>query len=378
MSKPIESYDALIVGGGFYGCSIASYLHHVFGRKKVLIVEREDALLQRASFNNQARIHNGYHYPRSFTTAFRSRINLQPFYKKYLDCVDQTFTKIYAIARKKSKVTARQFERFCHSIGAVLRKPSPKVASYFSKDLIEAVFEVEESAFNASILATQMKQELDAPGIDIWFESIVKAIHEQPSGPMEVTISREGVQQKVKAPLIFNCTYAGLDSIEGDFGALRATLKYEIAEIGLVQLPDELACLGITVMDGPFFSTMPFPAYKLHSLSHVRYTPHLFWTSDEHPELDPYKVMDAYHKRSQVEYMIRDASRYIPMMKEATFQKTLFEVKVVLMANEIDDGRPILFEPHRTIPGVYSVLGGKIDNIFDVFEAVSKLPELSE
>ena len=47
---------------------------------------------------------------------------------------------------------------------------------------------------------------------------------------------------------------------------------------------------------------------------------------------------------------------------------SLFEVKTILAKNESDDGRPILFEKHATLPGCYSVLGGKIDNIYDVLE----------
>ncbi|MBD3843073.1 MAG: D amino acid oxidase (DAO) family protein, partial [Campylobacterales bacterium] len=47
---------------------------------------------------------------------------------------------------------------------------------------------------------------------------------------------------------------------------------------------------------------------------------------------------------------------------------SLFEVKTVLVKNETDDGRPILFEEYPSLPGFYSVLGGKIDNIYDVLE----------
>jgi len=35
---------------------------------------------------------------------------------------------------------------------------------------------------------------------------------------------------------------------------------------------------------------------------------------------------------------------------------------------ETDDGRPILFERHPTLSGCYSILGGKIDNVYDVLE----------
>jgi hypothetical protein len=39
----------------------------------------------------------------------------------------------------------------------------------------------------------------------------------------------------------------------------------------------------------------------------------------------------------------------------------------VLVKNELDDGRPILFERHAAIPGCYSILGGKLDNIYDIY-----------
>lgn len=78
MTYKQEQADAVIIGGGFYGAAIAVYLVKNRGMRKVILLERESSLLSRASYNNQARIHNGYHYPRSFTTAFRSRVNFPP------------------------------------------------------------------------------------------------------------------------------------------------------------------------------------------------------------------------------------------------------------------------------------------------------------
>jgi len=60
--------DAVIIGAGFYGSAIAIYLARERGLKNIVLIERESALMLRASYNNQARVHNGYHYPRSFTT----------------------------------------------------------------------------------------------------------------------------------------------------------------------------------------------------------------------------------------------------------------------------------------------------------------------
>ena len=72
--------------------------------------------------------------------------------------------------------------------------------------------------------------------------------------------------------------------------------------------------------------------------------------------------------------MLRDAARYLPSMAEAHQSGSLFEVKTVLARNELDDGRPILFERHAELPGSYSVLGGKIDNVFDVMEKLDHEP----
>ena len=48
--------------------------------------------------------------------------------------------------------------------------------------------------------------------------------------------------------------------------------------------------------------------------------------------------------------------------------KKFIVLKTILLKNDGDDGRPILFEKHAELPGCYSVLGGKIDNIYDVLE----------
>ena len=112
------SFASIVVGGGFYGASLALVLRKRRGR--LLLVEREPQLLGRASIRNQARVHNGYHYPRSILTSLRSRLNYARFLAEYADCVDQSFPHYYAVARGTSKVTATQFAEFCRRIGAPL------------------------------------------------------------------------------------------------------------------------------------------------------------------------------------------------------------------------------------------------------------------
>lgn len=367
MTETDSPHDAVIIGGGFYGAAIAIYLAKQRGLKRILLIERESALLTRASYNNQARVHNGYHYPRSYTTAYRSRVNLPKFVRDWPDAVKQDFTKLYAIARRNSKVTARQFERFCLEIGARIQPAESKLQALFEPRLIEAAFLVEEYAFDATKLASWAAKELEACGVQIRLKTRVTAISNGPHGGLQVTATPDrSDEDQYTSRYVFNCTYSGLNQFKGDYPGTQTKLKQEITEMALMHAPPVLAGLGITVMDGPFFSMMPFPARGLHTLSHVRYTPHLHWNDAQ--GIDPYQKLSDYDQATRVDRMMRDVGRYLPSILNAKYIESLFEVKTILVKNEGDDGRPILFEKHLELLGCYSVLGGKIDNIYDVWE----------
>lgn len=358
-------YDAVVIGGGFYGTAIAIHLIKKRGFSKIALIERESDLLMRASYNNQARIHNGYHYPRSYSTSFRSRVNFPRFVQNYSSAIKQDFTKLYAIAKLNSKVTAKQFERFFFEIGSKLEPAPPSLSKIFEPRLIEKVFLAEEFTFDASQLRHSAKQELNESGIEIRLNMRVKSIRIIKNG-LSVECDGKDSVAKLSTRFVFNCTYSGLNQFSGDFPATKTKLKQEITEIALVRPPLALNGLGITVMDGPFFSMLPFPTRDLHTLSHVRYTPHLHW--EDSVGVDPYKKLSGYNRNTWVDRMIRDASRYIPGILDTQYVDSLFEVKTTLTKNEGDDGRPILFEQHPEMIRCYSILGGKIDNIYDILE----------
>jgi hypothetical protein len=230
--------------------------------------------------------------------------------------------------------------------------------------LIEEVFLVEEYAFDASKLADWARQELNQCGVEVRLNTCVSSIQKE-LNCLSVSFKESG-QEVLSSRYVFNCTYSGLNQIMGDFPGTQTKLKHEITEMALMQVPPALASVGVTVMDGPFFSIMPFPARGLHTLSHVRYTPHCHWA--DQPDMSPYQKLDAYGCETRVDRMVRDVARYMPAIQDAKYIDSLFEVKTILVKSEGDDSRPILFEKHFQLPGCYSILGGKIDNIYDVLE----------
>ncbi|PTL80223.1 amino acid oxidase [Vitiosangium sp. GDMCC 1.1324] len=361
-------YSSIVVGGGFFGASLAAHLAGF--QERVLLVEREPALLQRASYSNQARVHNGYHYPRSLLTALRSRMNFDRFVDTYRSAIVNDFAKYYAVGRVFSSVTAAQFKAFCERIGAPLKPAPGAVGRLFNPDLIEAVFEVREYAFDSSILRQEMDRQLDRARVEVRLQCEARKVRSA-GQHLAVTLRRSttGSEDELTAGRVFNCTYSGINELLRASELPPLSLKFEATEMALVHPPKELEQAGITVMCGPFFSVMPFPTRKAHTLSHVRYTPHFSW--DVRAGGDP--VGKGPPGPSRFLHMVKDASRYLPCLSGSRYVDSLWETKTILPASEADDSRPILFKAHHGLKNLFCVMGGKIDNVFDVLQEIDEM-----
>jgi glycine/D-amino acid oxidase-like deaminating enzyme len=355
---------AIVIGGGFYGCSIALYLAKQRGFA-VTVLEIAPQIMQRASLINQARVHNGYHYPRSLTTAARSRVNYPLFVEAHAESMVRDFTKLYALARIGSKISAKQMESLCRSIDAPLVRAPREITAMFSANTVSDVYIVEEYAFDSAILARKIEAELLTEGIDLRVATGAVAVEQAPHG-IRVTARRGAEHEVFDADLAFNCTYCNLGQFTSKSSETTRSLRHELAEISLIEPPDELKAFGVTVMDGPFFSCMPFPTAGLHSLTHVRYTPHVTWNEDE--ELTPDSILRESIHQTRVEWMLRDAQRFLPVLGRSRYVRSLYEVKTVLKLNDGNDGRPIMLSRSPPYGRLFSVLGGKIDNIYDIIE----------
>lgn len=353
--------DYIVIGGGFYGCCLALFLRSI--SKRVTLIEAGDVLLGRASRVNQARVHTGFHYPRSALTAVKSMILHDRFARDFPQAVRDDFQMIYAIARRRSKVSAKRFYRMFRDLGAPIAPASASQAALFDANLIEDSFACRELSFDYTVLRQLMQDRLAAAGVTLRMNTRVDGVSDQPAG----VVCQLSDGSEIAARFAFNVTYAQINSVLAKANLPQAQLKYEVTELALVEPPAELRGYGITVMDGPFFSCMPYPAAGLHSLTHVRYTPQQSWVDGA---ADAYARLAADPQLSQSRHMILDSKRYVPSLAGANYQRSLYEVKTLLLKNERDDGRPILYQRSPATSRVISILGAKIDNIYDLFELV--------
>jgi len=356
----------VVIGGGLYGCMIAIKLAE--RGERVVLLERENDLLGHASYNNQARVHGGYHYPRDRVTGRRSVANIKRFEREFGFAVTRPAPALYAIARQGSKVTPHQFEEFCADIGTPLFQASQAELSLFDSQMVAAAYRVDEPVFDSALMRKHLKQRLATLPVEIRLGHQAISCFRQGAGVV-LLVSSKGDIHAMDATRIFNCSYSGLCTVDVHRSPLKTRLKHEITEMALIEMPAPLQDIGITVMDGDFWSSLPFPDRNAHTLSHVGYTPHLSWEEDD--KTHPYDLLQI-HKRqaaSRGSRMILDAARHVPSLRQARQIDSLWEVKTVLVKNETNDGRPILLEKHDDIP-VWSVLGGKVDNIFDLLDRI--------
>lgn len=376
----------IILGAGLYGLYAAKFLAEQANNpggggfsKHILVLESDPTPFRRATYINQARVHMGYHYPRSFSTAIKSAHYFNRFMEDYAFCVLEKFNQVYATSSQFSWTNAEQFRRFCQN--AKVRCDDVNPDKYFNEGACDGAFLTEEYTYDAEILKAYFLQELSRySNVEIHYNSHVQQIKKENT---HFTLTMEdGITYETD--FLLNATYASTNQITAMLGYEPFKIKYELCEIILCKVNDKLRDVGITVMDGPFFSIMPFGKTGYHSLTSVTFTPHIT-SYDTLPVFEcqahsggccsaarlgncndcPAKPESAWP------YMSNLARKYLKQEYGFEYSHSLFSMKPILKASEIDDSRPTVIRKYSSNPTYVSVLSGKINTVYDLDEVLS-------
>lgn len=369
-----KQIDKIIIGAGIYGFFAA----HFYAKKgkSVVILEYDSDVASRATYINQARVHNGYHYPRSYSTAIKSLKYFKRFNKDFRFAINDKFEQIYAISSKFSWTSAEQFEKFCRCIDNKCEEINPD--KYFKKGMVDGAFITQEYSFDALAIKNYYISELSKyPKIQTICNSRINSI-EKEEKVYKIALENG---DKLISEYVLNSTYASINQIIKKAGYDTFKIKYEICEIILCELTENIKNFGITVMDGPFFSVMPFGLTGLHSLTSVAFTPHMT-SYDELPKFECQKKVNCSPKQLENcnqclnkpstawNYMYTLSKKYLNSEIDLKYKKSLFSIKPILMASEIDDSRPTVIRQFSSKPTFISVLSGKINTIYDLEEVL--------
>lgn len=369
-------YDKVIIGAGLYGL----YSAELCGRngQSVVVLECDPTPFRRATYINQARVHQGYHYPRSLSTAMKTAGYFRRFNEDFGFCINREFNQIYATSAQYSWSNAEQFKKFCEAADIPCTELYP--SRFFKPDVCDGTFLTPEYTYDASILRDYYLDKIAAlPNVEIKYG--VEITHIEKGSDEYVIFTKSG--DDYRTGFLLNVTYAATNQISKMLGFDTFKIKYELCEIILCDVNEELKDYGFTVMDGPFFSIMPFGKTGLHSLTSVTFTPHST-SYDEVPTFECQKKSNGFcstehlgncndcpaKPKSTFPYMASLARKYIKDEYQFIYHSSLFSIKPILMASEVDDSRPTVVREYSKNPTFVSVLSGKINTVYDLDEVL--------
>jgi len=377
-------YDKIIIGAGLYGLYAADFC----ARKgeNVLVLEYDAAPFMRATYINQARVHMGYHYPRSISTATKSAHYFDRFNEDYGFCIHSEFEQLYATSAAFSWTDAGQFKKFCRNSDIYCDEVS--VDKYFNDGMCDGAFLTKEYTYDAQILKQYFLNKLvKYPNVTIEYGMRLEKIVQSDSS-FALYLADGTVYS---TDFLINATYASSNQVisllQDEQGQSKGyepfKIKYELCEIILCDVSEKFKDVGITVMDGPFFSIMPFGKTGCHSLTAVTFTPHVT-SYDSLPQFECQKEAGSYCSAAQLgncndcpakpqsawPYMSQMARKYLKADYAFKYNKSLFSMKPILQASEIDDSRPTVIKKLSDKPVLISVLSGKINTVYDLDEVL--------
>lgn len=228
-----------ILGGGWYGCHLAAAL--ITADIEVELHETAPTLFSGASGGNPARLHQGFHYPRSRLTRAACQDHAEAFEGLYGHLTRPVPVNLYCVAESESLVDFGTYRDTMRSSGlefVTVRDPGE-----FGLEGIEGALLTGERHIVIDEARAHFTRLLDPV---VRYGSPRAARLDDPRFHMTV-----------------DCTFCALDS--------EAIDRYEPCLTVLLEGPTERA---VTIMDGPFPSIYPWnEALGLSSLTSANWTP---------------------------------------------------------------------------------------------------------
>ena len=323
----------LVVGGGIFGTTASVAL--ATSGFNVTLHEELDGIMKCASDINQYRLHRGYHYPRSKSTAQECLDGLKSFKRKYgASVVNGNVNHFYAISSRDSMVSKEEYLKFLYEMGLEYNVNE----SFNGTDL---TVEVGEELFDSEKLRVQVTQKMKGVGVN-------------------VVLNKHTTKEDFDDyDYVVIATYAKINELLDE----SIQYQYEVVEKPVVKLPKEYKNKSVVVMDGPFMCLDPYKN-GYHVLGHVEHAIHSTNVGDYPMVLNKHIVgylnNGVIHnpKVTKINKFIEAGMEFFEDFDKLEHIGSMFTVRTVLAHRDHDDARPTIVtqEAHN----VYTIFSGKI------------------
>ena len=352
-----------VIGCGVFGAVTALKLGQL--GFDVTVFERHERPLSSASLNNQNRLHQGFHYPRDSETAQQCIDGFQRFIDEFPDCIRPSFPNAYFIASEGSRVSFADYLKFCDAL-KLPYAPIENSQFPFALNRIEGGICCSETVYDSKLLADEILSRFPKSSVKIQTSTEVTSAR---NVGQKIELELNGINRE-SFDAVVNASYANINLISSKLGHSERDHRYEYTLVPIIEM--EAPPFGITVMDGPFWTVLPFGKSSKHLLYHVDHSVVEAYVGKQLKQswLDqassPFKEDDARHRYEQ---MVEIISSYVGDLPRTSLSGFLHGPRMVLANRDDTDARPSIVEPKQ--PNYLTVFSGKIDHSVWVADEVA-------
>ncbi|KAK1838483.1 putative FAD dependent oxidoreductase [Colletotrichum chrysophilum] len=337
-----KPYSFGIIGGGWYGCHIATSLRALGFRVKLF--EQHNRLLHEASGNNQFRLHMGFHYPRHSDTRIQSRDGFLRFIERYPGLSRSVPHNIYAVPTHDSLVDYATYRSIMASSGVHFTEALPDGVEITN---VSGVICTEERV----LLLTKARA---------YFEAELKDALELGHHINRIDDAGDAVY------IDDECFDFAIDATWGHYSKPEIPVVYEPTLLLFYEGPPDFP--AVTLVDGPLCSIYPTEVSGLFTLSSVPHTPLGQFATPQEARA----IRDGICKETVTEkrlLMEEQVKKYLPSFPHL-FRYAGPQLAVKTKAVAAHEDRMCTVSRHgRRL----SVMSGKIDTVFFATEQILSL-----
>jgi len=346
----INIKNICIVGGGWYGCYIAEYLLDNFTNLNITLIDERTDIFEGSSYNNQNRLHLGFHYPKCSITRNKCKENFNKFINKYTDSILPINNNYYVISNKSNI----DYDNYI------------KLYDVNDYNLIENTLftNIDKNIINTKemyIIFFKIKQNFKNK-----FQDKIKFLFNYKVNDIQKFNNEIIINNDIKFDKVFNCTYNQLQIINNKNNTNNDTnnnnIIYEKCLTLLYKKKNNIDFDCLTIMDGEF-SSIYYYKDDLYTLTNVKYTPLI-----KSKNFEDIKNYNNYNLEEKIKLFEEDIVEYYPDFKNNFEYYNKFESFKCKNIND-DDSRDININIEENI---FNVWCGKISLLFEMDKYIDK------